>query len=125
VRLVPVLDPPVSGPTDLPRLVEQVVRAVVTLELTWPNGHAFGAAFALASYDGNVATMVTTAHLLDPDPALVVETATGVRGTARLAGIDRGSDLALLSSDVSPAVALQPRLDVRVGEPVITIGTPY
>jgi S1-C subfamily serine protease len=126
-RCLPVLepDPPVRGPRDLPILVDAVIGAALTLELTWSAGRAEGSAFALAGPDGSGFVVVTTAHLLDPDPTITIETAGGERGPAELVALDPRSDLALLRSSVALSRALRSRSDVRVGEPVIAVGCPH
>lgn len=75
--------------------------------------------------------MVTNAHVIDRARTVSVRFGrTAERVSARIVGVDRASDLAVLRVDpeelgADAPLALAPAGSVRVGDPVLAVGTPY
>src|SRR5579875_307909 len=120
-----------------PDLVERVSPAVVTVvselgrpqlrgnlpfELPVPRGQAVGSG-VIIDQRGYI---VTNNHVVEGGRNLTVIFQDGTRAPAKLVGTDDYSDLAVLKVDVPvPAVAtLGDSSQVRVGEPVLAIGSP-
>jgi putative serine protease PepD len=88
---------------------------------------AIGAAFVIDK-SGH---MVTNAHLVDRARSATVRFGrSAARIPARIVGVDRATDLAVLEIDPErlgddAPLALAPDGSVRVGDPVLAVGTPY
>jgi serine protease Do len=85
--------------------------------------HGVGAGF-IVSPDG---VILTNAHVVDGATNVTVKLTDKREFTAKVIGIDKPSDVAVLKIDATnlPIVKLDPADDVKVGEWVIAIGSPY
>src|SRR5687768_6400895 len=116
-----------SGGLDVAGLYEQTRSGVVFVEARGQGpGGASGSGF-LVDDNGSI---LTNEHVVDN--AEEVNVRFGEKGDpvkAKVAGVDASTDLALLKIDSSAADGRTLRLgsssDVRVGEPVIAIGSPF
>jgi S1-C subfamily serine protease len=116
-----------SGGLDVAGLYEQTRSGVVFVEARGQGpGGASGSGF-LVDDNGSI---LTNEHVVDN--ADEVNVRFGEKGDpvkAKVAGVDASTDLALLKIDPSDADGRPIRLgsssDVRVGEPVIAIGSPF
>jgi len=116
-----------SGGLDVAGLYEQTRSGVVFVEARGQGpGGASGSGFLV---DGN-GSILTNEHVVDNAKEVTVRF--GEKGdpiTAKVAGADPSTDLALLKIDPSKSDGRPLRLgssdQVRVGEPVIAIGSPF
>lgn len=71
--------------------------------------------------------IVTNAHVLDKAESIIVELLSGQKFAAKVIGLDKDSDLALLKVDYQPQhiLPLGTEDKSRVGDIVFAIGTPY
>ncbi|CAB4959683.1 unannotated protein [freshwater metagenome] len=87
-------------------------------------GTATGSGFVVSS-DGDV---VTNAHVIDGADAVKVKIGDGDTLTAKVVGVDRSTDIALLKVAAPKALtplALAQSSQVQVGDPTYAIGNPY
>jgi S1-C subfamily serine protease len=111
----------------LPELVSRVREAVVHVDCRTADAGVSGAGFAIpvAAADTAPGIVVTNAHVVEGDrPSVRVHSTGREEQRVKIRLIDRSTDLALLELPAAPSVVLTPREDVRVGEAVITIGSP-
>jgi S1-C subfamily serine protease len=111
----------------LPDLVARVREAVVHVAARTDDGGVSGAGFAIpvAAADKAPGIVVTNAHVVTGDrPSVRVHTTGKPDQRVKIRLVDRSTDLALLELPEPAAAVLTPREDVRVGEPVIAIGSP-
>jgi serine protease Do len=85
--------------------------------------HALGSGFII-SPDGRI---LTNAHVIDGASSIVVKLADNSEKPARVLGIDKATDVALLQIDARglPAVRLGDSSKVEVGDWVLAIGSPF
>ncbi len=85
--------------------------------------HALGSGF-IVSPDG---VILTNAHVVDGASNVVVKLTDKREFKAKVIGVDKPSDVAVLKIDASnlPTVKLDPADDVKVGEWVVAIGSPF
>ena len=121
-------DRPITLP-DLSRGVSDLVAAampsVVHLQ-AWRNGERFpagGSGFAVRD-DG---TLLTNHHVVQNAHAVEAKLADGREAEARVVGLDAHTDLAVLKlkDAAPPALPLADAHDLRVGELVLAIGSPF
>jgi len=113
----------------LPDLVEQVRVAVVEVRVSGERGSGNGSGFAVTPGEGDASAgvIVTNTHVLEGATTHTVRFHDGAESDATVRLEDASTDVAILSLDSpTPAVLdLRALADVRVGEPVIAIGSPY
>ena len=119
--------PAVSAPTSYVDLLEQLIPAVVTVEArrgTFSRGSGIGTGF-FYSTDGHI---LTNAHVLPEDASgeVRVTLSDGQRIPATVVGRDVWGDVAVLKAEGGPFPALEfaESAELRVGEPVLAIGSP-
>jgi S1-C subfamily serine protease len=121
--------PPAITLETLPDLVEQVRVAVVEVRVSGERGTGNGSGFAVspASGDTSPGVIVTNMHVLEGATTHTVRFQDGSENDATVRLEDASTDVAILSlASPTPAVLdLRPLAEVRVGEPVIAIGSPY
>ncbi len=85
--------------------------------------HGVGSGF-IVSADGII---LTNAHVVDGATNVTVKLTDKREFTAKVVGVDKPSDVAVLKIDAKnlPIVKLDPADDVKVGEWVVAIGSPY
>jgi serine protease Do len=114
---------------QLPELVETVRCAVVYVGVQGPAGSGNGSGFVINSNPGDArgAIVVTNCHVVEgaEECKVLLEDGGEFHATVRLS--DAVTDIALLQLPVPPAATLDLRAlaDVRLGEPVIAIGSPF
>ena len=116
-----------AAPTSYVDLLEQLIPAVVTVEArqgTLNRGVGIGTGF-FYSTDGRI---LTNAHVLPDDATgeVRVTLSDGHRIPAKIIGRDVWGDVAVLQADGGPfpALELAGNLELRIGEPVLAIGSP-
>jgi S1-C subfamily serine protease len=121
--------PPSAVPSCIPDLVDLVRPAVVHIEAASRSGRWNGSGFMIhpSSTDTARGVVVTNAHVARGAEELIVRLQGGYEERASTRVCDESTDLALLSIDVAAARDLPLRAldDVRVGEQVIALGSPY
>lgn len=118
---------PSAAPASYVNLLEQLMPAVVTVEArrgTLRRGAGIGTGF-FYSTDGRI---LTNAHVLPEDASgeVRVMLSDGQRIAATIVGRDVWGDVAVLQAEGGPFPALELAGDtkLRVGEPVLAIGSP-
>ena len=116
-----------AAPTSYVNLLEQLIPAVVTVEArqgTLNRGVGIGTGFFYGT-DGRI---LTNAHVLPEDATgeVRVTLSNGNRIPATIIGRDVWGDVAILQAEGGPfpALELAGETELRVGEPVLAIGSP-
>ena len=113
----------------LPDLIEQVRVAVVEVRVSGERGSGNGSGFAIAPAAGDriAGVIITNTHVVEGATTHTVRFQDGSENDATVRLEDASTDVAILSlASPAPAVLdLRPLAEVRVGEPVIAIGSPY
>ena len=113
----------------LPDLIEQVCVAVVDVHVSGERGAGNGSGFAIepAAKDKDAGVIVTNAHVVAGGESYTVRFHDGSECEAQVRLDDPSTDVALLRVPEHPPafLPLRPLPQVRVGEPVIAIGSPY
>jgi S1-C subfamily serine protease len=113
----------------LPELVAAIHPAVVYVEASAdvPLGSGSGFALLAGLGDGALGLIVTNAHVVTEATELRVRFNDDSEQVARLRCVDESTDLAILEVDRPATFALEvrPLAEIRVGEPVMAIGSPY
>ncbi|WP_395108889.1 S1C family serine protease [Actinomadura sp. SCN-SB] len=115
---------PANGPGDLSDVAARVQPSVVSVETrTGTGGGGTGSGFVI-DRNGHI---LTNAHVVEGAAEVDVVLSDRRRLTARVLGEDRAQDLAVLA--ISPSDSPSPLVfgrsaDVRVGDPVMALGSP-
>lgn len=121
--------PPGITLETLPGLVEAVRPAVVHVDVETRNGSGNGSGFSIPLHEGDSAeaVIVTNDHVVAEAEEIVVRLYDDSEHQAKLRLTDPGTDLAFLTIEHAPILTLPLRSlkDVRVGEAVMAIGSPY
>jgi len=116
---------PARSATDVSALYERVSPGVVSVEVTSAEGAGTGSGFVL-DRDGYI---LTNDHVVDGAQTVRVRFSTGAPVTAKVTGVDRSTDLALLKIDAGDRrltpLALGSSKQLKVGQPAIAIGSPF
>jgi putative serine protease PepD len=113
---------PANGPGDLSDVAAQVRPSVVSIEVRG-RGVASGSGFVI----DRLGHVLTNAHVVENGDDATVILPDRRRLSARIVGTDVPHDIAVLSIDAGdspPPLALGRSADVRVGDPVLAIGSP-
>ncbi len=111
----------------IPQVADLVTPSVVRIDVvggTAQLGEALGSGVIYRA-DGYV---ITNNHVIEAGTEVSVTLATGERLPAEIVGVDVLNDLAVLRIDASglPEIAIRPESDqIRVGETVVAIGSPF
>ncbi|MFI0445884.1 S1C family serine protease [Actinomadura sp. 6N118] len=114
---------PANGAGDLSDIAARVQPSVVSIEVRSGTSRGTGSGFVI----DRAGHILTNAHVVEGGGTATVVLADRRRVTARLLGADRANDLAVLSIDASgspPPLAFGKSADVRVGDPVLALGSP-
>ena len=105
---------------DVTALIKKVLPSVVSISVTLSGQTAAGTGF-LISKDGEI---VTNAHVVADASSISVEFSDGKTVEAKVLGIDKTDDLAVIKVDRSglTALPLGDSGNLQVGEPVVAIG---
>src|SRR4051812_6199804 len=114
---------------QLPDLVEAIRPAVVHIDVKTASGSGNGSGFAIAvrpNDDADV-VIVTNHHVVDSSQEVIVRLYDDTEHEAKVRLIDPATDLALLTIQQAPlaTLAVRPLREIRVGEPVVALGSPY
>ena len=111
----------------LPELVATVVPAVVHVDVTRADGRGNGSGFCVAPLTEGKATILTNAHVVESLVSATAILRDHASYPATVRAVDRSTDVAILEIDVPAPHVLEfrPVREVRVGEQVIAIGSPY
>lgn len=114
---------------ELPDLVDTVRAAVVYVGVKGPDGAGNGSGFAIESNpdDTAAAVIVTNSHVVDgcEECKVVLEDGSEFEASVRLS--DPMTDIALLElpERLEATLDLRPLVEIRIGEPVMAIGSPF
>ncbi len=112
--------------TDLSALYEKCAPSCCTVYVTYSGteGYSIGSGFVISSENGYIAT---NHHVIEGAGAIKVVFYDGREYEAKLVGSDSTSDLAVLKVEAKglPQIALGISDDLKVGQSVVAIGTPY
>jgi len=124
-------DAPLQGgspglPPGLPPGLEQFFQPFRGMPGPMPGprgGNSLGSGFIISA-DGQI---LTNAHVVDGADEILVKLADNVERPAKLLGLDKASDVALLKIDAEglPAVRLGDSSKLEVGDWVLAIGSPF
>ncbi|MDQ6915207.1 MAG: trypsin-like peptidase domain-containing protein, partial [Actinomycetota bacterium] len=111
-------------------LVDRVRPAVAHLEVVRAGERGFGAGFALAPRADDAAgggVIVTNSHVIADCPAPIVRFWDESEYEASVRAVDLSTDVAVLavSEPLSVTFELRALKEVRVGQPVIALGSPF
>ncbi|REE94907.1 S1C family serine protease [Thermomonospora umbrina] len=113
----------VAGAGDLSDMAARVQAGVVSVEVRAGTSRGTGSGFVL-DRSGHV---LTNAHVVDGGGEVTVVLPDRRRLDARIVGADTGQDIAVLAidpADSPPPLVMGRSADVRVGDPVLAIGSP-
>ncbi|RJL36055.1 S1C family serine protease [Bailinhaonella thermotolerans] len=114
---------PVSAPGDLSDMAARVRRSVVSVEVRSGSSRGAGSGFVI---DG-AGHVLTNAHVVDGGGEVTVVLPDRRRLPATVVGADPAQDIAVLAvepADSPPPLTMGRSADVRVGDPVLAIGSP-
>ena len=105
---------------DVSALISKALPGVVSISVELNGAHAAGTGFVITS-DGQIAT---NAHVVADATKIDVKFSDGSTATAKVLGVDRTDDLAVVKVDKAglTALPLGKSADLRIGEPVVAIG---
>lgn len=112
------------GPPGLPPGMEEFLRRFRSQPMPDPRAaRSLGSGFIISA-DGEI---LTNAHVVEGADSIIVKLSDNSEKPARLIGLDKASDVALLKIDASglPAVKLGDSSGVEVGDWVLAIGSPF
>jgi S1-C subfamily serine protease len=106
--------------TDVSDLISKALPGVVSIGVELDSGQAAGTGFIITS-DGEIAT---NAHVVADATKINVAFSDGTSASAKVLGVDRTDDLAVIKVDKTglTALPLGNSTDLRIGEPVVAIG---
>ena len=106
--------------TDVSDLISKTLPGVVSINVVLDSGQAAGTGFVISS-DGEIAT---NAHVVADATKIDVAFSDGTSASAKVLGVDRTDDLAVVKVDKTglTALPLGNSTDLRIGEPVVAIG---
>jgi putative serine protease PepD len=117
---------PVSDPKSYTAIAAKVLPSVVSIEVRDPNGGDTGSGFVIRS-DGYILTNNhVIASAVDDGATIAVTFNDGSQASGHVVGADPASDLAVVKvnkSGLQPA-SLGSSASVKVGDPVLAIGSP-
>jgi S1-C subfamily serine protease len=105
---------------DVSALITTALPGIVSISVELNGGPAAGTGFVISS-DGQIAT---NAHVVADATKIDVKFADGSTASAKVLGVDRTDDLAVVKVDKAglTALPLGKSSDLRIGEPVVAIG---
>jgi S1-C subfamily serine protease len=112
--------PSVAVKGDVSSLISSVLPGVVSISVELNGAKGAGTGFVISS-DGEIAT---NAHVVADATKITVEFADGSTAPAKVLGVDRTDDLAVVKVDKAglTALPLGTSADLRIGQPVVAIG---
>ena len=112
--------PVTPAKADVSALISSVLPGVVSISVELKGGQGAGTGFVISS-DGQIAT---NAHVVADATNIQVKFADGSTAAAKVLGVDRTDDLAVVKVDKVglTALSLGQSSDLKIGEPVVAIG---
>jgi S1-C subfamily serine protease len=112
----------------IPDLVERLRPAVAHLDIGTPDGSSVGAGFAIdpRKDDNMPGVLVTNAHVVEGSDSILVRFWDQSEYEATVRVIDPSTDVALLAlpTPLNVTFRLKALHDIRLGEPVVALGSP-
>jgi S1-C subfamily serine protease len=119
----------ITSHRELPDLLEQVLPAVVHIAVETVGEKSSGSGFfvARADEDTKKSLVITNAHVVEEGSSHTVTFYDDTQHEGKIRGMDMSTDVAILEIPDPPLhkLHLRPSAEVRLGEPVIAIGSPY
>ena len=111
-------------PGTLTEIYEQASVSCCTIKATTNTGYSIGSGFVIDSENGYIAT---NHHVINGQKSITVTFYDGTSYDAELIGSDATTDLAVLhiEADGLKALPIGNSQDLKIGEQVMAIGTPY
>ncbi len=112
--------PATPAKQDVAGLISSALPGVVSISVELNGGQGAGTGFVISS-DGEIAT---NAHVVADASKIDVKFADGSTAPAKVLGVDRTDDLAVIKVDKAglTALSLGKSSDLKIGEPVVAIG---
>jgi putative serine protease PepD len=112
--------PAAPAKQDVSGLIKAALPGVVSISVVLSGGQGAGTGFVISS-DGEIAT---NAHVVADATKIDVKFADGSTSSAKVLGVDRTDDLAVVKVDKVglTALTLGKSSDLRIGNPVVAIG---
>ena len=109
-----------NAKSDVSALISKALPGVVSINVVLNSGQAAGTGFIISS-DGQIAT---NAHVVADATSIEVVFSDGTSASAKVLGVDRTDDLAVIKVDKTglTALPLGQSSDLKIGEPVVAIG---
>ena len=106
--------------TDVSALIRTALPGIVSISVELNGAQAAGTGFVISG-DGQIAT---NAHVVADATKIEVKFADGSTASAKVLGVDRTDDLAVIKVDKTglTALPLGKSADLQIGEPVVAIG---
>jgi putative serine protease PepD len=125
IPVAPASPAPATGSFDPSRVAEVLGPAVGTIIVNTQTGTGEGSGFVVAA-EGSVSYMLTNNHVIDAARKIQVLMPDGKHFTARVQGADPLQDIAVLRLDDGglPRAVFGDSSKLRVGQPVVAIGSP-
>ncbi len=115
----------VSEQDLLVSLYERVIPGIVSIEVATSNGGSQGTGFV---YDKQ-GHIITNEHVVEGQTAMQVSFTSGFKAYAKLVGVDKDSDIAVIKVDAPESelfpLTLGDSYQLKVGQKVIAIGNPF
>jgi S1-C subfamily serine protease len=110
----------VDAKSDVSDLISKALPGVVSINVVLDSGQAAGTGFIITT-DGEIAT---NAHVVADATSIEVVFSDGSSASAKVLGVDRTDDLAVIKVDKTglTALPLGKSSDLKIGEPVVAIG---
>jgi putative serine protease PepD len=110
----------VAAKSDVSALIAKALPGVVSINVSLNGGQAAGTGFIITS-DGQIAT---NAHVVADATSIEVVFSDGSSASAKVLGVDRTDDLAVIKVDKTglTALPLGKSSELKIGEPVVAIG---
>ena len=112
--------PSAPDKADVSALISKALPGIVSISVELNGSPAAGTGFVISS-DGQIAT---NAHVVADATKIEVKFSDGSTAAAKVLGVDRTDDLAVVKVDKAglAALPLGKSADLRIGEPVVAIG---
>jgi serine protease Do len=110
----------VDAKSDVSALISKALPGVVSINVVLNGGQAAGTGFIITT-DGQIAT---NAHVVADATSIEVAFSDGSTASAKVLGVDRTDDLAVIKVDKTglTALPLGQSSELKIGEPVVAIG---
>jgi 2-alkenal reductase len=115
----------VNQQDTLSSLYQNVLPGIVSIQVTTAQGGSLGTGVIF----DNQGHIITNEHVVDGQESIEIAFSSGYKATAKLVGVDKDSDLAVIKVD-APESEIHPlplgdSKQIKVGQSVVAIGNPF